>query len=220
MTFTLAAVNTRAELAARCEAISGLTFAQLANKLAINIPQKAVNRKGFLGMAIEKALGASSGNKSQPDFKHLGIELKTLPINHLGKPAESTFVTSIPLLTIHKQSWHTSQCYAKLQKVLWLPIEDDENIPYMHRRIGEGVIWSPSASDEKILANDWEELTFLIRTGQLDKIHAGLGEYLQIRPKAANSKSLCFGYNEEGSKIKTMPRGFYLRSSFTKRILE
>lgn len=219
MPLVCSAVKSSAELVARCESIAGLTFAQLANKLALDIPQMAQNRKGFIGMAIERILGASSGNKSQPDFNHLGIELKTLPINHQGKPAESTFVTSIPLLSIHKQTWRTSQCYMKLQKVLWLPIEDDENIPYMHRRIGEGFFWSPSLHDERVLANDWEELTFLIRTGQLDKIHAGLGEYLQIRPKAADSKALCFGYDEQGNRVKTMPRGFYLRRSFTTRIL-
>lgn len=216
---TLTEVTSERELAARCEAIVGLTFSQLATKLAIVIPNSPSKRKGFIGMAIEQALGASSGNKSQPDFNHLGIELKTLPINHLGKPAESTFVTSIPLLTVHKQTWRTSQCYAKLQKVLWLPIEDDDRVPYEHRRIGEAIFWSPNASQEQILANDWEELTFLIRTGELDKIHAGIGEYLQIRPKAANSKSLCFGYDEEGNKVKTMPRGFYLRSAFTTSIL-
>ncbi len=170
-------------------------------------------------MAIELALGASSRNLSQPDFNSLGIELKTLPLNHLGKTAESTFVTAIPLLTIHKQVWKTSQCYAKLKKVLWIPIEDDDRVNYMHRRIGEGILWSPSVANEKVLANDWEELAFLIRTGQIDKIHAGIGEYLQIRPKGANSKALCYCYDEFGNKIKTMPRGFYLRSSFTTRIL-
>ena len=219
MSFFASEVKSSRELAARCESLSGLTFAQLADKLALSIPQMVQNRKGFIGMAIEKFLGASSGNKSQPDFHYLGVELKTLPINHLGKSSESTFVTSIPLLSIHKQTWRTSQCCLKLQKVLWLPIEDDDNIPYMHRRIGEGFFWSPSLNDERVLANDWEELTFLIRTGQLDKIHAGLGEYLQIRPKAADSKALCFGYDEQGNKVKTMPRGFYLRSSFTTRIL-
>ena len=219
MHLSIAEVTSEQELAVKCAAIAGLTFAQLATRLAISIPHNPSKRKGFIGMAIEQALGAISGNKSQPDFHCLGIELKTLPINHLGKPAESTFVTSIPLLTIHKQTWRSSQCYAKLQKVLWLPIENDDKIPYEHRRIGEAIFWSPSDADEQLLANDWEELTFLIRTGQFDKIHAGLGESLQIRPKAANSKSLCFGYDEDGNKVKTMPRGFYLRSSFTASIL-
>lgn len=207
------------ELIQKCQAIAGLTFAQLAANYCLAIPASPVQRKGFIGMALELALGANSGNKSQPDFNCLGIELKTLPLNYLGKTSESTFITAIPLLTIHQQKWQTSQCFAKLKKVLWIPIEDDDRVPYIHRRIGEGFLWSPNQKQEDILANDWEELTFLIRTGQIDKINASLGEYLQIRPKAANSKALCYCYNEFGQKIKTMPRGFYLRSSFTTSIL-
>ena len=212
-------VCSEADLIAKYKAIAGLTFLQLAAKLNLVIPDNPLSRKGFIGMAIEQALGANSGNKSQPDFKNLGIELKTLPLNQFGKTAESTFITSIPLLTIHQQTWKTSQCYAKLKRVLWVPIEDDVRVEYAHRRIGEGILWSPTIDDEKILASDWDELTFLVSTGQIEKINAGLGEYLQIRPKGANSQALCYCYDEFGNKVKTMPRGFYLRSSFTTRIL-
>ena len=47
-----------------------------------------------------------------------------------------------------------------------------------------------------------------------------VGEYLQIRPKAANGKVLCSCFDAEGNKVKTLPRGFYLRSTFTKTILK
>jgi len=45
------------------------------------------------------------------------------------------------------------------------------------------------------------------------------GQYLQILPKASNSKSLCKGINSEGEEILTLPRGFYLRTILTKQIL-
>jgi DNA mismatch repair protein MutH len=154
-----------------------------------------------------------------PDFQHLGIELKTLPIAKSGKPTESTFITSIPLLTIHQQSWHSSSCYAKLKCVLWIPIEGDTDIPYAQRRIGRGFIWSPTETQESVLAADWEYLSLQISTGQLETLDATAGEYLQIRPKAANGKSLCYGYDSEGNKVQTLPRGFYLRSSFTTTLI-
>ncbi len=200
---------------ARCQAIEGLSLAQLAARLELHIPDNPTQRKGWVGMAIELVLGANAGSLAQPDFLHLGVELKTLPINHLGKPAESTFVTTIPLLTVHKQVWKTSQCFAKLRRVLWLSIEGDVRIPFMHRRIGRGLLWSPTAEVEAALANDWFELTSMIGTGMLDAINASMGQYLQVRPKAANAKSLCYGFDEIGNKILTLPRGFYLRSSFT-----
>ncbi len=183
------------------------------------MPENPAQRKGWAGQAIELALGANAGSRSEPDFVNLGVELKTLPINHLGKPAESTFVTTIPLLTVHKQTWQSSQCFAKLRRVLWLSIEGDTTIPFNYRRIGRGLLWSPSPEEEAILANDWSELTFLIGTGRLAEIDASMGDYLQVRPKGANAKSLCYGFDEAGNKISTLPRGFYLRSSFTGRLL-
>lgn len=211
--------NSEAELLARCSDIAGLSFAQLGLSLNLSIPDKPSQRKGWVGQAIELALGTDAQNKSLPDFKGLGVELKTLPLNKSGKPTESTFITSIPLLTIHKQEWKTSQCYMKLSRVLWIPIEGDTDIPYPQRRIGHGFIWSPDQSQERILKDDWDYLSLQIGTGHLESLDAKKGEYLQVRPKAANGKSLCDGYDIQGNKIKTLPRGFYLRSSFTAKIL-
>lgn len=211
--------KTEDELISRCRSIEGLSFAQLSLSLGISIPTNPNHRKGWIGQAIELALGADAGNQSLPDFQGLSVELKTLPMAASGNPAESTFVTSIPLLTIHKQDWKSSQCYAKLKRLLWMPIEGDNNIPYAHRRIGRGFIWSPSEQQEAILAEDWNYLTLQISTGQLETLDARAGTYLQVRPKAANGKSLCFGYDAKGNRVQTLPRGFYLRSSFTQLLL-
>ncbi len=212
-------MKNESELLDRCHLVEGLNFSQLATHLQLTIPQEPQKRKGWAGLAMELALGTTAGTKSLPDFWHLGIELKTLPLNAQGKPAESTFVTSIPLLTIHQQNWLSSQCYAKLKRVLWLPVEGDTKIPFEQRRIGRGFLWSPNQEEEAILANDWHELTLMISTGRLDEVSAKIGQYLQIRPKAANAKSLCYGFDGEGNKVLTLPRGFYLRSSFTDSLI-
>ncbi|KGP64392.1 DNA mismatch repair protein [Legionella norrlandica] len=208
------------ELLSRCQLIEGLSFAQLANELNIIISSNPTQRKGWGGQALELALGADAKNESLPDFKQLGIELKTIPISKTGKPAESTFIVSIPLLSIHQQNWQSSQCYAKLKRVLWIPIEGDAGIPFPQRRIGRGFLWSPNKYHASILEEDWNYLTNQIIMGQLETLDARSGEYLQIRPKAANGKSLCYGYDSEGNRIKTLPRGFYLRSHFTALILQ
>jgi DNA mismatch repair protein MutH len=207
------------ELIARCRQIEGLSFLQLADALQLNIPSEGPRRKGWAGLAIELALGTTAGNKALPDFVQLGIELKTLPLNERGKPAESTFVTSIPLLTIHQENWLASQCYAKLKRVLWVPLEGDKSIPFEQRRIGSPFLWSATPSQERVLAEDWNELTLMIATGRLDEIDASFGQYLQIRPKAANAKSLCYGFDSEGNRVLTLPRGFYLRTSFTEQLI-
>jgi DNA mismatch repair protein MutH len=212
-------LKNEAELIARCRQIEGLTFAQLAVQLGFAIPENPLQRKGFSGKLVEIALGTTAGNQSVPDFQELGIELKTIPLNQFGKPAESTFITTIPLLTVHQQTWEISQCFAKLKRVLWIPIEGDTAIPFHNRRIGAGLLWSPSSSEEAILKEDWSELTYMIGTGKLADIDATMGTYLQVRPKASNAKSLCYGLDDEGNTIQTLPRGFYLRSRFTAQIL-
>ncbi|HRD70043.1 MAG TPA: DNA mismatch repair endonuclease MutH [Legionella sp.] len=211
--------KTEQELLERCEAIKGLSFAQLCLGLNVSIPDNRDHRKGWIGQVLELALGCDAQNKSAPDFMDLGVELKTLPIGSSGKPTESTFVTSIPLLTIHQQEWLTSQCYSKLKRVLWIPVEGDTDIIYSQRRIGQGFIWSPDAEELSGLEADWNHLVELISTGQLETLDARVGDYLQVRPKAANGKSLCYGFDSCGNKIKTLPRGFYLRSTFTGKIM-
>jgi len=208
------------ELLARCLEFEGMSFSQLAAYLKLKIPNMQNQRKGWVGMAIEKALGTTAGTKSIPDFNHLGVELKTIPIDAQGEPAETTFVTSIALLTIHQEEWLTSQCYSKLKRVLWIPIESDDSIDYGNRRIGQAILWSPNEEQSSILKADWDELTTMICTGQLEEISASIGEYLQIRPKAANSASLCFAFDQDGSKILTLPRGFYLRKTLTSKIIQ
>jgi len=211
--------QSEAELLARCKAIEGMSFSQLAAEQKLDIPLQMRQRKGLAGQLLEYALGASAGNLAEPDFKELQIELKTIPIGALGHPVESTYITSIPLLTIHQQTWETSQCFAKLKKVLWIPLEGDTRIPYPHRRIGRALLWSPNPAQEALLKADWNHLTSQIALGQLALLDATVGEALQIRPKAAHSHSLCYSFDAEGNKVKTMPRGFYLRSTFTQSIL-
>ncbi len=210
-------MDTERELLARCRSIEGYSLRQLASHLQLVIPEHAIQRKGWAGSALEKALGTTAGNQSLPDFVELGIELKTLPIHASGKPAESTFITSIPLLTIQEQTWETSQCWAKLRRVLWIPIEADPLIPYAHRRIGKALLWSPSTEEQRILAQDWTDLTAMVSMGRLHELSASMGDYLQIRPKAADARAVCYGFDEQGQKVLTLPRGFYLRSSFTAR---
>lgn len=211
--------KTEAELLERCLAIEGATFTQLAEQMGAVIPSEKLQRKGWVGQILELILGADAGNQAEPDFKALGIELKTLPIGPLGTPTESTYITSIPLLSIHQQTWHSSQCYAKLKRVLWMPIEGDTRIIYGQRRVGRAFLWSPNSHQEAILKADWTYLTSQIALGELASLDASAGDYLQIRPKAAHGKSLCYCYDAEGNKVQTLPRGFYLRSRFTQLIM-
>lgn len=207
------------ELISRCEVIAGLSVAQLAQRLGVVLPETMRQAKGFCGQLLEMALGACAGSKPLPDFLSLGIELKTIGLNQYAKPKESTFVSSAELMPKAPISWEQSRVFQKLAKVLWVPIEADARIPLAQRRIGQAILWEPSLAQLQILKQDWQEITDMIALGQLEQITARHGRYLQLRPKGANARSLVAALNENGEKILSLPRGFYLRTRFTQKIV-
>ena len=212
--------KTTEELLSRAQAIAGLSFGELAAQLGIPVPPDLKRDKGWVGMLLETALGATAGSKAEQDFRHLGIELKTIPINAQGYPLETTFVSLAPLIQNSGVNWQNSHVRHKLSRVLWIPIEGSRSIPLAERRIGIPILWQPTEQQERLLQRDWEELMDYIVLGQLDKINARLGEVLQLRPKGANSKSLTKGIGKNGEIIDTLPLGFYLRKAFTHEILQ
>lgn len=207
------------ELMQRARLIAGYNLSDIANWMALTVPQNLQKQKGWVGMLLECYLGANAGSKAEQDFAHLGIELKTLPINRYGYPLETTFVSVAPLVANHGITWETSHVKNKLSKVLWIPVEGERSIPLALRRIGMPILWQPTAKQELQLKNDWQELMDMIVLGKIEHITARQGQYLQIRPKAANGKALTPAYNENGELIMTRPRGFYLKKPFTAQIL-
>ena len=207
------------ELVHAANQLAGLTLAELAERCGIMIPSSLRREKGWIGQLLEFALGASAGSKPQQDFPELGVELKTLPIANNGIPLESTFVCTAPLLHQQKITWETSSVHHKLSAVLWIPVFGDRQQDIASRMIGNPRLWHPTTEQEKIIRRDWEEIMELIALGKVESISARHGEALQLRPKAANGQSLTPAIGSEGTIIQTRPRGFYLRSSFTRELL-
>jgi DNA mismatch repair protein MutH len=207
------------ELLARAHALAGLTLGALARQLEVPVPPDLRRAKGWVGGLLEAALGATASSRAQPDFEELGIELKTLPVTLAGIPLETTFVCHIPLADMARVEWSESRVFRKLRRVLWVPVQGERSVPVEARRIGTALLWSPSPEEELDLRFDWEELAGMIGAGRVEDITGHLGRYLQVRPKAANSHARCQGTGSDGAMIATLPRGFYLRTAFTARIL-
>lgn len=207
------------ELLERCSRIAGLTLGQLAEHYQLQLPANLQREKGTVGQLLELVLGASSGSKAQPDFPHLGIELKTLPVDRFGKPLESTYVCVAPLTDVAGMQWHESWVCRKLSQVLFVPVLAERSIPLAERQIGTAFLWSPDPEQQALLQQDWEELMELIVLGGIDQIKGAHGKVLQLRPKAANSKALTSAIGAHGEPIQTLPRGFYLKASFTAALL-
>mgnify|MGYP000135278499 CR=1 FL=1 len=204
----------------RVNSLAGLTIGEIAEKYDIAMPNNLKREKGWVGLLLEHVLGATAGSKPEPDFPELGIELKSIPINQAGKPLETTFVCVAPLTGLQGVTWENSHIRHKLSRVLWVPIVAERSIPLAERVIATTFIWSPNAEEEQALAQDWQELIEMITLGEVEHINGKHGTFLQLRPKAANSSVRTKAFNHRGEPFMTLPRGFYLKTSFTHALLK
>ncbi len=215
-----ASPDSSAELLHRAQQLAGFTLAELATELNQQLPADLQKDKGTVGQLLELALGASAGSKAEPDFPHLGVELKTIPVDRTGKPLESTYVCVAPMTGAALQRWEDSWVCRKLQHVLWVPVLAERGIPLADRMIGRAFLWQPSAEQRQLLRQDWEELMDLLALGGLAQIKGSHGKVLQLRPKGANSQALTRAIGADGEPVQALPRGFYLKTSFTSQILQ
>lgn len=207
------------ELMSRADELAGCTLAELASRWGRPVPPDLRHAKGWTGTLLETALGATAQSRAVPDFEQLGVELKSLPVNQKGLPLETTFVCTISLLDIGRTEWSESRLRHKINRVLWMPVEGTRSLPVGSRRLGTPLLWSPSEEEERELRFDWEELSGMIGRGEVENITGHLGKYLQVRPKASDSRARRQAVGDEGEAISALPRGFYLRTQFTARIL-
>lgn len=205
------------ELLVRARALAGRSLATLATQANLTVPADLRGDKGVVGRLIERCLGVT-GNVDGPDFAALGIELKTLPIK-AGRPVESTFVATLDPSEPRALRWETSPVAHKLARVLWVPVDGDRAMPLATRRVGVAALWSPNEEELAVLRADFELLVELVSEGFVETLTARTGVALQLRPKGANAKSLRWTLGDDGEAVRTSPRAFYLRRSFTERIV-
>jgi DNA mismatch repair protein MutH len=205
------------ELLVRAQGLAGRTVEQVAARFALPVPSELRHHKGWLGQLVEYALGASAASRAEPDFPHLGVELKTLPVDAQARPRESTYVCVAPLDGAIEPRWEDSWVCRKLARVLFVPVVGSEAVAA--RRFGAPVLWVPGPEERARLRADWEDLTERIVRGDLERLDARAGEILQLRPKGAAASDVTWTLNRDADWVETMPRGFYLRRSFTAELL-
>lgn len=208
------------ELLVRANELAGLTLGEIATQLGEPCPQDLKHHKGWMGNLLEAALGADAGSRPEPDFTQIGVELKTLPISATGTPLETTYVCVAPLTGMLAERWRTSLLYKKLATVLWVPVLAERTIPIEARQIGTPFLWTLTGQQEQYLKQDWEEIVEYINLGRVNEITARVGEYLQLRPKAADGSVRVKAIGQHGALVDAQPKGFYLKKQFTEMLLQ
>lgn len=196
-------------------ALEGATLAEIAEAHGVPVPADLRRAKGWVGELLEVALGATAGNDAEPDFPHLGIELKSIPVDARG-PRESTWVCTAPFDGI-EATWEASRVRKKLACVLWVPVTAEG--PVSERVIGAPILWRPDPAEEATLRRDWEGVADAIRDRTLWLLRSKNGEALQVRPKAARARDTVWILDDEANWVRATPLGFYLRRSFTSAVL-
>ena len=209
-----------AQLLARATALAGRPLRAVAGRFGLPTPDDLRRHKGWVGQLLEYALGASAASRAEPDFPHLGVELKTVPVDARAKPRESTYVCVCPMDGAElRVAWDDSWVRRKLSRVLWIPVVQRASEPVGDRLVGAPVFWEPAPDDLRRLRADWEEITERVQLGALDRLDASVGEVLQLRPKAADHTETTWVLDAAAEWVETGPRGYYLRRRFTAEIL-
>lgn len=212
-------------LMAHARALVGVELADLADQLGLPVPAGAVRTKGWAGQILERELGVETAGLPGPDFRALGVELKTVPVDAQLAPRESTAVCQIDPIAIAAESWETSYVRQKLARVLFIalevaPVRGGTSRSVGDHRVAAVRLWSPSPDDERALRADFELFVRgYFRLGRTDDITGHLGTVLQVRPKGRNAADRRAGYDAQGRATQVGKCGFYLRPSFVGRIL-
>lgn len=212
--------RTLAALAEAAGALENQSVATLARRHGLALPASARSGKGFVGVLMERVLGADGGSLPRPDFDALGVELKTVPVNAQGRPRESTYVCVAPTGPSHPRRFEDSLVCLKLRRVLFLPVLTSPDHSLGESIVRRPVLWEADGASLDRIARDWCELTELLATGSGDVISGTMGEVLQLRPKAAHGRDLHPGFDDDGAPAERLPLGFYLRARFVAAILE
>ena len=143
--------RTLRELEVRAQALTGHTVGELAAALRASLPAEPQQAKGFVGMIVERALGADPRARDGPDFPALGVELKTIPIGSKGRPVESTFCCAIAMAQADIEQWESCRLRRRLSHVLWVPVQAARIAPLPARRFGKPRLWKPGPEELEIL---------------------------------------------------------------------
>ena len=210
-------------LCSHAQSLVGTSLADIADGLGLPVPVGNTRTKGWSGQIIERELGGTEETTHGPDFAALGIELKTVPVDLHLRPVESTAVCVIDPISIAGESWPSSHARQKLQRVLWVALKvagRGSKFSAGDREVAAVALWTPSASQEELLRNDFEMFVRdYFRVGRAAAITGHLGCVLQVRPKAANNRDLRRAFDTHGRPVRVGRCGFYLRPAFVESIL-
>ena len=210
----------------------GKTFFDVINEAGINEEEKKLiiekvsnpNYKGGLGVLLEELyFGYKANSEQAPDFKKVGIELKSTPYefnkNGTIKAGERLSVTMVPHDRPIEQHFYNSDVWHKIEKLLLIYYLRDKSLKSrLNYHIDYSYLFTPPVEDLKIIIDDFNKIVDKVINGKAHEISESDTLYLGACTKGATaSKSTQPQFY--GEHIPARARNFCLKQSYMTYVL-
>jgi DNA mismatch repair protein MutH len=183
-------IKTVPELVKRAKWLEGKTLVQVGEEIKKADPSSRVLTKGSVGHIIEKGFfGISKNSDANPDIVHLGVELKSTPLNYNKSRTKISVKEPLSLNIINyikevkNNNIKESSLYKKNKKILFLVYLHDSRKPRSEYIILKVFLWKMDDRVLEELESDYNLIVGKIRQGKAHEIHQGEHNYLTICPK-------------------------------------
>lgn len=172
--------------------------------------------KGQLGQIVEESFfGYKVNSKSEPDFAHLGIELKVTPIKRNKNGSLSAKERLVLNIINYEKEVETpfseSSFWKKNEEILMMFYEWIPEIKRADYRILKSYLHNFTEEDLEIIKRDWHLITEKIKDGLAHELSEADTNYLAASTKGANKNSL---RTQPFSSQMAMQRAFSLKQSY------
>ena len=179
------------------------------------------SNKGGFGQLLEKYYFLYEPNSdSEPDFKEVGLELKSSPIKKLKKlqyvSKERLVLNIINYNEVVNQNFDNSSFWKKnnnLLLVFYLHETEKEKIDYRIEIVDE---WSFPEIDLEIIKKDWNIISQKIKEGKAHELSEGDTLYLGACTKGSKGGNL---REQPNSGVKAKQRAYSLKQGYVNHII-
>lgn len=177
--------------------------------------------KGGFGQLLEKHYFLYEPNSnSEPDFKEVGLELKSSPLKKLKKSQhvskERLVLNIINYNEVVNQHFDNSSFWKKnsdLLLVFYIYESDKEKIDYRIEIVDE---WIFPVIDLEIIKRDWSLISKKIKDGKAHELSEGDTLYLAACTKGGKGGNL---REQPNSEIKAKQRAYSLKQGYVNHII-
>ncbi len=177
--------------------------------------------KGNFGQILEKFyFGYEPNSDSEPDFKEVGLELKSSSLKTLKngsiRSKERLVLNIINYLEVHKQTFDNSSFWKKnghLLLVFHLYNQDADLLDYLIMLV-DG--WQFPSQDLEVIKNDWETINQKIKDGKAHELSEGDTFYLGACTKGGKGGN---ARQQPFNDIPAKQRAYSLKQGYVNHII-